>query len=60
MPIYTYKCKTCGKKEEKFISHKNIDEPIHCKCNGFPEMIKVVSLTSPIIGTKRKKGELDK
>lgn len=36
MPIYTYKCRRCGNREEEFRKVDERNEPEQCNCCGAP------------------------
>ena len=60
MPLYNYKCSNCSRTKEKFISYRESFKPVYCDCIPGNEMTKQVSRPAPLIGSQRKKGELEK
>ena len=52
MPIYEYRCKSCGEIEEFLVGTSERDEEIVCKNCGNNELEKIMSVAAISIGTK--------
>ncbi len=52
MPIYEYRCSSCGRVSEFFIRHGHGDGPLICKSCGSGELEKVLSLSA--VSTRRE------
>ena len=59
MPRFDFKCLNCGNIKEVFRSY-NSTEPVFCGCPGHSEMVKCIALPAPLIGSNKKKGEVNK
>ena len=56
MPIYEYKCKSCGEIGEFLISSSKNEGEISCKNCGSSELDKVMSVAAFSMGEKRAPG----
>jgi putative FmdB family regulatory protein len=52
MPIYTYECLSCGKKEDKLVKREDVDHLQFCTCRPELSMRKIDSFGASVLNFK--------